>query len=148
MKARLNFVDHPDSTFSCNAIFFGEYNPQSRAHNACRILAAYIEEQREKPPEYIHLLHEVEVSRPELETQAFMLFQDEGEAIRFNLQYLPDKGKQESSFKPESPAHAAANLAHCKMESVFMAVSDAIMTQSDRTVVVKRDKINTLNGHE
>ncbi len=143
-EARLNFADHPDSTFSCNAVFIGGVNSRSRAHQVCSILEEYVRSIREAVPEPLIVLHEAEASLPELETQAFMRFRDENGAIRFHLRYLPTR----SGFVQGSPAHEACMRAHGELERVCAAVSDALMTRAyEKPVVISREKINTLNGN-
>jgi len=96
-------------------------------------------------PELIALPDDIEASRPEKETQAFMRFRDENGAVRFGLRYVPDK----PGFVPGSPAHEAAMRAHGELERVMKAVSDAILRRPGGDVaVVSKERINALNGNE
>lgn len=143
-EARLNFVDHPDSSFSCTAVFLppavigSSYNPKSHAHQQCRILKQLIDATHQGAPD--DGMHElVEVNRPTLETEAYMHFTDMGEAFRLHREYLPAKpGYQESS-----PAHQACAMAHRALNQLNKAESDAIVTRGGADIgMVSKEQIN------
>ena len=150
-EARLNFADHPDSTFSCMAVYlpaasFGSsYNPKSHAHQNCRILYEYINGIRHEAPDDGRPEDE-EANRPTLETEAYMHFTDHGDAFRLHRQYLP----KTKGFNPKSPAHQACMLAHARLDALNRAVSDALVKDAgeEHPRVVTKEQINAVSGHE
>lgn len=148
-EARLNFTDHPDSTFSCTAVFLppavigSSYNPKSHAHQQCRILKQYIDALHQVAPDD-GMDEAVEVNRPTAETEAYMHFEDYGEHFRLHRVYLPEK----PGYQPSSPAHKACLLAHQALNALNKAESDAFVSRGgDEIKVVSKDTINTGNGH-
>lgn len=143
--ARLNFADHPDGTFSCQAVWLGDYDPSSPSHQNVRILEAFINGSRFVAPE--DGTDEIaDAARPTLETEAHMMFRDEGEAFRLHLEYLP----KARGFVAGSPAHEACMLAHSKLEYLNRAVSDALVTRAGSggvVSVVAKERINWANGN-
>lgn len=136
-EARLNFSDHPDSTFSCQAIFHGGYDPKSPSHQAARILERYIASTREAIPEDRD--EEETAGRPTLRTEAFMQFSDEAGGCRMRIQCVP---------RADSPAYLACMQAKTVFEYMHKACSDALVTREDGlTVVVGRDVINQKMGN-
>lgn len=144
-SARLNFVDHPDGSFSCQAIFSPDgYDPASMAHQACRILDEFVGSIRQEAPEDGTQEWD-EANRPTQDTEAYMHFTDVDLAFRLNLQYLP----KSRGFVQGSPAHEACMRAHARLEFLHQAVSDAVLkrTVQETPVMVSRQKINELNGN-
>lgn len=136
-EARLNFSDHPDGTWSCQAVFVGGYDPTSPSHQNVRILERYISWGHEAVPEYREDADGA--SRPTLETEAFMHFTDEAGGCRLQLQAVP---------KADSSAYRACLNALKFFEFANKAQSDALMTREDGiAVVVGRETINKRNQH-
>ena len=149
-EARLNFSDHPDGTFSCQAIWHGEFNPLSQSHQTIRTLQDFIDTIKEAVPDDVDDrddLAEIEAgSRPTLPTQAFMHLTDVGDVFRMQLQYLP----KESGLDQNSPAHQACLQAHLLLEHLNRAVSDAVVTRPGSVgiqAVRLRHAINAENGN-
>jgi len=135
-EARLNFSDHPDGTFSCQAVFLGGYDSRSKAHQAVRILRQYIDLIRETVPGETE---EVDANRPTLETESYMRFIDESGSVRMQIQCVPSLA---------SPSYVACLKAKSYFEFLHRADSDALMTRDDGlAVVVGRDAINARNHH-
>lgn len=136
-EARLNFSDHPDSTWSCQAVFVGGYDPSSPSHQNVRILERYISGGHEAIPEDRD--DEIEAGRPTLETEAFMHFTDEAGGCRLQIHAVP---------KADSSAYRACLDALKFFEFTNKAASDALMTREDGiAVVVGRESINQRNQH-
>lgn len=137
MEARLNFSDHPDGSFSCQAVWIGDYDPASPSHQNVRILEQYIGTIREAIPEDHD--DEAAASRPTLKTQASMHFTDENGGCRLRMKCTP---------KRDSPSYIACMKALRFFEFLNKANSDALMTREDGlTVVVGRDVINQKMGN-
>ena len=146
--ARINFADHQDGTFSCQAIWKGEFNALSPSHQMVHVLREFVDAVREGVPgEVDDEVGEVEDgNRPTLPTEAFMQFSDTGDNFRLKLQYLP----KEQGFNPKSPAHQACRQAHALLEYMSKAVSDAIITRPGSIGVMSvkaKHAINAENGH-
>ena len=136
-EARLNFVDHPDGTFSCQAIFHGGFDAKSHAHQAAKILEQYVSLTRSSVPEDGATEQEKE-NRPTLDTEMFLYFADEGESFRLRIAGKPSV---------TSPSYVACMQAKGFLEANWHAISDALMTREDGiAVVVSRETINGDNG--
>ena len=136
-ESRLNFSDHIDGSFSCQAIYYDGYDPRSKAHQAVRLLRQYIDIIRDAVPEEDG--EDGEVNRPTLETESFMRFLDEGGSVRMQIQCVPSV---------ESPSYVACMKAKAYFEFLHRADSDALMTRQDGlSVVVGKDAINQRSGH-
>lgn len=136
-EARLNFVDHPDGSFSCQAVFVSGYDHSSVSHQNVRILERYISGGHEAIPEDRD--DEIEAGRPTLETEAFMHFTDEAGGCRLRINAVP---------KADSSAYRACLDALKFFEFTNKAASDALMTREDGlTLVVGRESINQRNRH-
>ncbi len=135
-EARLNLSDHPDGTFSCQAVYYYGYEPRSKAHQAVRLLHQYIDLTREA----IHgEVEDSEVSRPTLATESFMRFTDENGSVRMQIECVPDV---------KSPSYHACMQAKSYFEFLHKAESDALMTRQDGiSLVVGKDAINERAGH-
>lgn len=137
-EARLNFVDHPDGTFSCQAVFHGGFDAKSHAHQAAKILEHYVCLTRSSVPED-GATEQEQVNRPTLETEMFMYFTDEGESFRLRIAGKPSV---------TSPSYVACMQAKGFLEANWHAVSDALVTRGDGlAVVVGKATINGRNGH-
>lgn len=143
-EARLNFADHSDGTFSCTAVFLppamigSSYNSKSHAHQLCRILKQVVDATHQEAPDD-GMDEAVEVTRPTLETEAFMHFMDLGESFRLHRVFLPAS----SGFVEASPAHKACARVHRVLEDLCRADADAIGTRADgAVVVVPKERIN------
>ncbi len=137
-EARLNLSDHPDGTFSCQAVYYYGYNPQSKAHQAVRLLRQYIDLTREAIPGEDGT-DEVDTNRPTLETESFMRFTDEGGSVRMQIECIP---------KADSPSYQACMHAKSYFEFLHKADSDALLTRQDGlSVVVGRESINQRSGN-
>lgn len=136
-EARLNFADHPDGSFSCQAVWHGDYTPASLSHQNVRILEEYIGSIREAIPD--DLDEDEAASRPTLKTEASMHFTDEGGGCRLRMRCTP---------KADSPAYIACMKALRFFEFINQASSDALATRSDGVaVVVRKEVINGRNNN-
>lgn len=136
-QARVNFVDHHDSTFSCQAVFIGGYDPSSPSHQNVQILERYIGTIREAIPEEEDA--DETASRPTLPTEASMHFTDENGGCRLRMKCVP---------KADSPAYGACMKALRFFEFLNKADSDALVTREDGlAVVVGKETINGRNGN-
>lgn len=137
-ESRLNFSDHEDGTWSCQAVFIGGYDPTSPSHQNARILERYISGSHEAFTEDIDA--DLEAGRPTLDTEAFMHFTDESGDCRLHIQAVP---------KADSSAYRACLDALKFFEFMNTAKSNAVMTREDGiAVVVGRESINQRNQHE
>lgn len=137
-EARLNFSDHPDSSFSCQAVFYYGYDPRSKAHQAVRLLHQYLDLTREAIPSEVGE-GDSEVNRPTLATESFMRFTDENGSVRMQIECVPDA---------KSPSYHACMQAKSYFEFLHKAESDALMTRQDGiSLVVGKDAINERAGH-
>jgi len=148
-EARLNFTDHPDGTFSCQAVFLPpaiigpSYNPRSKAHQTVRILKQYIDVMHEQAPND-GMDEMVEVNRPSLDTEAYMHLTDMGEQFRLHRVYLAAK----PGYVESSPAHQACAMAHRALDYLNRAESDAIVTRAGEDVgLVAKEVINARSGN-
>lgn len=136
-EARLNFSDHPDNTFSCQAVWKGDFDPSSPSHQNVRILEQYIGTIREAIPEDRD--DEAAASRPTLPTEASMHFTDENGGCRLRMKCTP---------RADSPAYVACMKALRFFEFINKADSDALVTREDGlAVVVGKETINGRNGN-
>jgi len=136
-EAYLNFVDHPDSSFSCQDVFVGDYDPSSPSHQNVQILDRYMETVMDAIPDD---MDEVEAaSRPIMKPQASMHFSDENGGCRLRMKCTP---------KADSPAYLARMKALRFFEFLNKASSDALVTREDGlAVIVGRETINGRNGN-
>ncbi len=148
-EARLNFTDHSDGSFSCQAVFLppavigSSYNPRSHAHQQCRILKQFIDTMHQEAPDD-GMDEAVEVNRPTLPTEAYMHFTDMGEAFRLHREYLPAK----PGYQASSPAHQACAMAHRALNQLNKAESDAIVTLAGSDIrMVPKEQINQASGN-
>lgn len=136
-EARLNFADNPDGSFSCQAVWLGDFNPASPSHQNVQILERYIGTIREAIPEEEDAGETA--SRPTLPTSASMHFTDENGGCRLRMKCTP---------KADSPAYVACMKALRFFEFINQASSDALVTREDGlAVVVGKEAINGRNGN-
>lgn len=134
-QARLNFVDHPDHTFSSQTVWIGEYDPASPAHQNAQILSRYLDVIRGVIPEDADEI--AEASRPVLDTGGFIQLTDENGGCRLQMGGKP---------KADSPSYIARMKALRFFEFLNQAASDALVTREDGlAVVVGKETINQRN---
>lgn len=143
MEARLNFSDHHDGSFSCQAVWHGEYDSTSQAHQTVRILQGFIDQYRTAIGDNDEDDDEA-AGIPTRETSAHIHLTDVDSAFRLQLKYLP------RGYQAGSPAHEACRQAHQFLEYTNRAVSDAIITRpGSEGIMSVRSKwqINMENGN-
>lgn len=133
--AYLNFCDHNDGTFSCQAVWTSEYDPASPSHQNVQILERYIGAIREAIPEEEDA--DETASRPTVASSASMEFTDEDGGCRLRMRCTP---------KADSPAYLACMKALRFFEFLNKANSDALVTREDGlAVIVGKETINERN---
>lgn len=143
MEARLNFSDHPDGSFSCQAMWHGDYDPSSQAHQNIRILQGFVDQYRTAVGD--NDVDDADAAGiPTLETKAHIHLTDVDGAFRLQLSYLPQ------GYTAKSHAHEACRQAHAFLEYINWAVTDAIITRPGPAGVMSvksKQCINAENGN-